>query len=98
MIAPLTATSASAARAGGAAGSAALQAQLQKCEAQLSDWVHCASAKTPAGKAKIAELEAQKQLIVQNIQAREQQAAPPAASAARKMSLSPAGVFLDVQA
>ena len=30
--------------------------ELAKCESQLSDWVHCASSKTPEGKAKIAEI------------------------------------------
>lgn len=104
MLTPVSAPPGAAAPAsGGAAGSAALQAQLQKCEAQLSDWVHCASAKTPAGKAKIAELEAQRQLIEQRIQARASQsaspvAAPAAVDASRRVSLSSAGVFLDVQA
>ena len=31
-------------------------AELAKYEAQLSDWVHCASSKTSQGKAKIAEI------------------------------------------
>jgi hypothetical protein len=38
-------------------GSAATSSgELAKCESQLSDWVHCASSKTSAGKAKIAEI------------------------------------------
>jgi len=40
---------------GGSAGTGALEAQKTQCERQLSDWVNCASAKTPEGKAKIAE-------------------------------------------
>ena len=35
---------------------ATADAQLAKCESQLSDWVHCPSGKTPAGRAKIAEI------------------------------------------
>ena len=34
-------------------------AQLAKREAELSDWVHCPSSKTPEGKAKIAQISAQ---------------------------------------
>ncbi|MDO9314322.1 MAG: hypothetical protein Q7T97_07230 [Burkholderiaceae bacterium] len=33
-----------------------LDADLAKCQSQLSDWVHCVSAKTPEGKAKIEEI------------------------------------------
>ena len=33
-----------------------LDADLATCERQLSDWVHCVSASTPEGKAKIEEL------------------------------------------
>ncbi len=43
--------SAAAPRAPATAGS-----ELAKLETQLSDWVHCPSCKTPAGKAKIAEI------------------------------------------
>lgn len=32
------------------ASTAVLEAQLAQCERQLSDWVHCSSAKTPEGK------------------------------------------------
>ena len=35
---------------------AAASADLAKLESQLSDWVHCASCNTSAGKAKIAEI------------------------------------------
>ena len=33
-----------------------LEARLAQYETKLSDWVHCASCKTPEGKAKIAEI------------------------------------------
>lgn len=33
-----------------------LEAQLSRCQVQLADWVSCPSAKTPEGKAKIAEI------------------------------------------
>ena len=36
--------------------SAAAGGELAKLESQLSDWVHCPSSKTSAGKAKIAEI------------------------------------------
>ena len=35
----------------------ALQAQLERCTRQLSDWVNCASGKTPEGKQIIAALQ-----------------------------------------
>jgi hypothetical protein len=35
---------------------AAADGQLAKCESQLSDWAHCPSGKTPAGRAKIEEI------------------------------------------
>ncbi len=35
---------------------AAASSELARLETQLSDWVHCPSCKTPAGKAKIAEI------------------------------------------
>jgi hypothetical protein len=52
----ITATSAGSAAAGTSGqGAGALQAQKAQCERQLADWVHCVSASTPEGKAKIAE-------------------------------------------
>jgi hypothetical protein len=33
--------------------------QLARCESELSDWVNCASGKTPAGRAYIQEISAQ---------------------------------------
>lgn len=50
-----------------APGEAVLQGQLSRCETQLSDWVNCASAKTPEGKAKIEEVSNQIALIKQRI-------------------------------
>ena len=35
-----------------------LDAEKAKVESQLADWVHCVSAKTPEGKAKIEQLSA----------------------------------------
>lgn len=35
-----------------------VDAEVTKCESDLSDWVHCPSSKTAAGKAKIAEITA----------------------------------------
>ncbi|MEJ7138028.1 hypothetical protein [Amphibiibacter pelophylacis] len=37
--------------------------ELAKLESQLSDWVHCSSSKTSAGKAKIAEITSHIDLI-----------------------------------
>jgi hypothetical protein len=36
-----------------------LAADLSKCQVQLSDWVHCASASTPEGQAKIKQISQQ---------------------------------------
>lgn len=41
------------------ASAGALQAQLQKCQNQLADWVDCPSGKTPQGQAKIQQIENQ---------------------------------------
>jgi hypothetical protein len=45
--------------AGGTPLNAGLQAQLTRCQVSLADWVACPSSKTPAGKAKIAQLKSQ---------------------------------------
>jgi len=43
--------------AGGVVASSAVSSgELAKLESQLSDWVHCPSSKTEAGKEKIAEI------------------------------------------
>ena len=43
--------------AGPGSPTAALEAQLQRCNQQLGDWVNCESGKTPAGKKIIQSLE-----------------------------------------
>jgi hypothetical protein len=59
-----------------------LDADLAKREVQLSDWVHCVSASTPRGKARIQEISAQISDIKAQMKASEQAAAPKAAPAA----------------
>ena len=79
-----------------AAGSSAprgrgLDADLAKRQVQLSDWVHCVSASTPRGKAKIQEISAQ----ISDIRAKmkqAEQASPPTPAVA------PSGRLLDVYA
>lgn len=83
MSAPLSAVTAS---------SGALQAELQKARHELSNCVNCDSAKTSAGQAKIATLQAQVQGIEQRIDKAEQ----AHGGAARR--LSPLGNRLDVYA
>jgi hypothetical protein len=51
-------------------------AELAKYESQLSDWVHCASCKTAAGKAKIAEITDKIQAIKTQMK-RAEEARPP---------------------
>lgn len=51
-----------------AAAAGSLQFDKAKCEAQLADWVHCVSASTPKGKAKIQELSLQLRGIDAKIQ------------------------------
>jgi hypothetical protein len=67
-IAAVSSTTATGGSVGGSAGTGALEAQKKQCERQLSDWVNCASAKTPAGKAKIAEFTARLATINAQIQ------------------------------
>lgn len=51
--------------------------QLAKCESELSDWVNCASGKTPAGRAHIQEISVQiAKLKAQIRQAEETRATP----------------------
>ncbi len=52
----------------------ALDADLARCEVQLSDWTHCVSAKTPRGKEKIAEIGARVDAIKAKMKAAEQPA------------------------
>ena len=53
------AAAASASTLSSVAGAGALQFDKAKCEAKLADWVHCVSASTPQGKARIQELSTQ---------------------------------------
>lgn len=71
---------------GAAVGSAGprargLDVDLAKSEVQLSDWVHCVSASTPKGKAKIQEISAKIGDIKAKMKAAEQAAPPKAAPA-----------------
>ena len=61
---------------------AAADGQLAKCESQLSDWVHCPSGKTPAGRARIEEISNQIATLKAQIkQADERKPAPAPAPA-----------------
>ena len=79
-----------------------LDVELANCERQLSDWVHCASAKTPEGKAKIEELTAKHDAIKAKMQVEEQAAAKrqEAEKATATAHVNPAlpsmGVYLDL--
>ncbi len=61
----------------------ALQAQLDRCTTQLSDWVNCSSGKTPEGKQIIAALQEKIGSLKQQLQQQNQpgaaasQEAPP---------------------
>jgi len=70
-----------------------LDADLAKREVQLSDWVHCVSASTPRGKAKIQEIDDQISDIKAQMKAAEQATAPKATPA-----LGAPGQLLDVYA
>jgi hypothetical protein len=65
-----SATSAVAANNGGA--DVALQAQLDRCNTQLSNWVNCSSGKTPEGKQIIAALQDKISTIKHQIQHQDQ--------------------------
>ncbi len=60
----------------GADSGAVLQAQLDRCARQLSDWVNCSSGKTPEGKQIIAALQEKISSIKQQIQQRDQIGTP----------------------
>ena len=82
-------------------------AELAKYESQLSDWVHCASSKTSAGKAKIAEITDKIESIKAQVK-RAEDAKPsprnqPAEAVAAKvpqrlLRLDQLGTWLDVRA
>ena len=59
----------------------ALQAQLQKCQNQLADWVGCPSGKTPQGQAKIQQIQGQAASIKAQLTRVETQKARQAAAA-----------------
>lgn len=82
-----------------------LQAQLDRCTKQLSDWVDCSSGKTPEGKQIIAALQAKISDIKQQIQqgqnapATDSQAAPASPPASLAIaSLGSVGTILNTQA
>lgn len=85
---------------------AAAQGQLAQLEKQRSEWVHCASAKTQAGRDKIAELsskiDAIKSALQQEAARRASEAQGPAAvvpaNAAAPLRLDGVGAWLSVQA
>jgi hypothetical protein len=92
MVSAVGSTAATAIPAGGTAArhSPNLDAQLNTYRAQLEDWVTCPSAKTPEGKAKIAQITVEfdavkKQIAQANINA--PTTAPRAASAAQRNSI-----------
>jgi hypothetical protein len=79
---------------------AALAAQLSRCQTQLSDWVNCPSGKSPEGKAKIAEISGNIAELKQRLQQPDvPTAAPTTAPAIQQASHSPTtslGTRLDV--
>jgi len=87
----LGATSANLVSASSGGGSAvALQAQLDRCNKQLSDWVNCASGKTPEGKQVVAALQEKISSIKQQIQQQSDGANRRDASAPVSPPVSPA--------
>ena len=79
------------------ASAGALQAQLQKCQNQLADWVDCPSGKTPQGQAKIQQIQSQTasikaQLARIGTQKTQQPAAATAAPGANATASSTPGV------
>lgn len=72
------------------AAPANLDADLAKCQSQLSDWVHCVSAKTPEGKAKIEAISTQIDAIKEKMrQAEEVKAQDPASQTTRAPEVNP---------
>lgn len=54
---------------GAGTSTASLEAQLNRYQVQLADWIHCASCNTPEGKAKIKEISDKIAEIQQRIRA-----------------------------
>jgi hypothetical protein len=80
---------------------ASLAAQLSRCETQLSDWVNCPSGRTPAGKAKIAEITGKISDIQQRLKAQDGDGSAGATTGAASMPRSPttsSGTRIDVYA
>jgi 3'-phosphoadenosine 5'-phosphosulfate sulfotransferase len=82
-------------------------AELAKYESQLSDWVHCASSKTSAGKAKIAEITDKIESIKAQVKLAEEAKPSPRNHQAeevaakvpqRQLRLDQLGTWLDVRA
>jgi hypothetical protein len=87
-------TSISAVVSGAAAPASAgsgLDAELAKCQGQLSDWVHCPSGKTPEGKTKIAEIESRLEGIKARIARRDKTAEPATDAVGKVDDPNPAG-------
>jgi hypothetical protein len=84
-----------------------VSAELAKCERELSDWVHCPSSKTSAGRANIAEITAKLDGLkaqmkrtddVKAAAMAQEQPKPPAATAAHSLRFDQLGAWLNVQA
>jgi hypothetical protein len=103
----ISAVAGTAASAPASSGSG-LDAELAKCEGQLSDWVHCPSAKTPEGKEKIAEISARLDTLKARIAKRDHQPASTSAPSSNEdqnprkavggAALNGLGGYLDVYA
>ena len=80
----------------------ALGFEKAKCERQLADWVHCVSATTPYGKARIEELTSKLSDIaiqVRQAEAARRDAAPkPEAGSGSTRPSGPLGATVDVYA
>ncbi len=92
MVSAVTAVTASAEATSGPQP-AGLDAALAKSEGQLADWVCCPSAKTPEGKAKIAQISDQIGAIKAQMQKSEQATREAAAATSAPAAVRP-GVTL----
>lgn len=80
--------------------------ELAKLESQLSDWVHCPSGETSAGKAKIAEITDKIDAIEVKVKTADEakvasarsEADQPQRSAAQSLRFDGQGAWLNVQA
>lgn len=87
--------------------SACASGELAKLEGQLSDWVHCASSKTSAGKAKIEEISGKIETIKVQVRSAEDEKVKQdpqvvtnesSNSSARGLRFDGLGAWLNVQA